>query len=66
MVAIFIEKAIDSLGGGFKYSLFSPLGQMIQFDLYFSRGLKPPTRKPIDSRLQFPDALNKFSGESVK
>ena len=32
------------LGGGFKYLLFSPLpGEMIQFDLYFSNGLKPPT-----------------------
>ena len=31
--------------GGFKYFLFSPLlGKMIQFDSYFSRGLKPPTR----------------------
>ena len=34
----------DVLGGGFKYFLFSPLpGEMIQFDLYFSTGLKPPT-----------------------
>ena len=33
------------LGGGFKCFLFSPLvGEMIQFDLYFSNGLKPPTR----------------------
>ena len=33
------------LGGGFKYCLFSTLpGGMIQFDLYFSMGLKPPTR----------------------
>ena len=32
------------LGGGFKYLLFSPLpGEMIQFDSYFSDGLKPPT-----------------------
>ena len=32
------------LGGGFKYFLFSPLpGEMIQFDSYFSNGLKPPT-----------------------
>ena len=32
------------LGGGFKYVLFSPLpGEMIQFDYYFSNGLKPPT-----------------------
>ena len=33
-----------SLVGGFKDFLFSPLpGEMIQFDLYFSGGLKPPT-----------------------
>ena len=32
------------LGGGFKYCLFPPLlGEMIQFDKYFSVGLKPPT-----------------------
>ena len=33
------------LGGGFKYFLFSPLlGEMIQFDSYFSTGLvQPPT-----------------------
>ena len=32
------------LGGGFKMFLFSPLpGEMIQFDWYFSDGLKPPT-----------------------
>ena len=31
------------LGGGFKYFLCSPLpGEMIQFDSYFSNGLKPP------------------------
>ena len=34
----------NQLGGGFKYFLFSPLpGEMIQFDYYFSNGLKPPT-----------------------
>ena len=33
-----------TIGGGFKYFLFSPLpGEMIQFDKYFSDGLKPPT-----------------------
>ena len=35
------------LGGGFKHFFFSPLfifGEMIQFDWYFSKGLKPPTR----------------------
>ena len=36
---------INKLGGGFKSCLFSPLfGEMIQFDSYFSSGLKPPTR----------------------
>ena len=34
----------QSLGGGFKYFLFSPLfGEDFQFDWYFSDGLKPPT-----------------------
>ena len=33
------------LGGGFRYFLFLPLfGEMIQFDQYFSNGLKPPIR----------------------
>ena len=33
------------LGGGFKHFLFSLLlGEMIQFDEYFSDGLTPPTR----------------------
>ena len=32
------------LGGGFKHFLFLPLpGEIIQFDLYFSDGLKLPT-----------------------
>ena len=39
------------LGGGlnfFKCFLFSPLpGEMIQFDKYFSDGLKPPTREVL-------------------
>ena len=36
---------IEYIGGGFQYFLFSPLpGEMIQFDSYFSNGLKPPTR----------------------
>jgi len=31
-------------GAGFKYFIFSTLpGEMIQFDKYFSNGLKPPT-----------------------
>ena len=39
---------IKKLGGGFKYFLFSPpFGEYCQFDSYFSRGLKPPTRKPL-------------------
>ena len=34
----------DILAGGLKHFLFSPLpGKMIQFDSYFSNGLKPPT-----------------------
>ena len=34
-----------TIGGGFKHFLFSPLpGEMIQFDWYYSNGLKPPTR----------------------
>ena len=38
-------KRYTELGGGFKHFLFSPLlGEMIQFDWYFSDGLKPPTR----------------------
>ena len=40
---------IPELGGGFKHFLFSSLlGEMIQFDEYFSNGLKPPTRYPRD------------------
>ena len=35
--------------GGFKYFLFSSLpGEIIQFDQYFSSGLKPPNRKVPD------------------
>ena len=46
-----ILKIHQKLLGGFKYSLFSPLpGEMIQFDSYFSIGLKPPTRKVITKR----------------
>ena len=38
----------STLGGGFKYFLFSPLlGEMIQFDSCFSDGLKPPTRHSL-------------------
>ena len=37
-----------SLGGGFKYFLFSPLfGADSQFGQYFSNGLKPPTSVTI-------------------
>ena len=40
------------LGGGFKDFLFSPLpGEMIQFDEYFSNGLKPPTRLGGNSKI---------------
>ena len=39
-----------SLGGSLKYLLFSPLfREMIQFEQYFSNGLKPPTRSPLVS-----------------
>ena len=42
------------LGGGFKYFLFLPLlGEMIQFDSYFSTGLKPPTRESAEVFLMF-------------
>ena len=43
--------AKPELGGGlifFKCFLFSPLpGEMIQFEEYFSDGLKPPTREVL-------------------
>ena len=43
--AVFKRDGKLNLGGGFKYFLFSPLlGEMIQFDWYFSNGLKPPPR----------------------
>ena len=38
------NQTIDMLGGGFKYFSFSALfGEDVQFDQYFSDGLKPPT-----------------------
>ena len=40
--------ASKELGGGFNHSLFVPLpGEIIQFDKYFSDGLKPPTREIV-------------------
>ena len=40
----YFSKSQTQLGGGFKHFLFSSLpGEMIQFDQYFSNGLKPPT-----------------------
>ena len=37
-------------GGGFKHFLFSPLvREDFQFDLYFSDGLKPPTRPSCET-----------------
>ena len=40
----------QNLGGGFKHLLCSSLfGKMIQFDGYFSKGLKPPTSKKLPS-----------------
>ena len=44
MVGLFLIAANGVVGGGFTYFLFSPPpGEMIQFDEYFSDGLKPPT-----------------------
>ena len=41
------QKTYLYLGGGFKYSLFSPLfGEDSHLDSCFSRGLKPPTSYP--------------------
>ena len=40
-----------TLGGGFKYFLFSPLfGEDSHFDSDFSNGLKPPTRNHLHPR----------------
>ena len=36
---------VPNLGGGFKHFLFSPLPGEIQFDKYFSNGVKLPTSK---------------------
>ena len=42
------KKNNSDLGGGFKYFLFSPLlGEMIQFDKYFSDGLVQPPPSDI-------------------
>ena len=42
------------LGGETSNFLFSTLpGEMIQFDSYFSTGLKPPTRKNTSGKLPF-------------
>ena len=46
MLQVFFKKKWPAtyLGGGFKDFLFLPLpGEMIQFDQYFSDGLKTPT-----------------------
>ena len=44
------SKAHPLLGGGFKYIVCSPLlGEMIQFDYFFSDGLKPPTSLFVQS-----------------
>ena len=48
----------NGLGGGFKDFLFSPpFGEMIEFDEYVSKGLKPPTRNGV-----FFSKLRPFSG----
>ena len=47
--------ASQKLVGGFKYFLFSPLlGDIIQFVLYFSNGLKPSIRKGNDRIRNYP------------
>ena len=58
----------NMLGGGFKYFVFSSLpGEMIQFDYYFSDGLKPPTsmlfhiqtfKKTLKQSLNLPKNIN--------
>ena len=57
----------DTLGGGFKYFLFSHLlREDSQFDSYFSDGLKPPSR--CKSRIPFcfwPPLLSKKSTNSI-
>ena len=46
--------AISWLGSDFKHFLFSPLfGEMIQFDQYFSNGLKPPICWVFGFRIPF-------------
>ena len=51
---------MESIGGGFKDFLSSPLfGQNFQFDEYFSNGLKPPTRSSI--RLKDYDLVTQVS-----
>ena len=50
------------LVGGFKYFLFSPLpGQDFQFDQYFSKGLKPPTREEQTRRAEGNCNFNELS-----
>ena len=61
-------RTTNRLGGGFKYSLFSPLfGDMIQIDLFFSDGLKPPTSGSDETNGRFPLVsfyLGLFTGEA--
>ena len=46
--------AMSWLGSDFKHFLFSPLfGEMIQFDQYFSNGLKPPICWVFGFRIPF-------------
>ena len=48
MLLVRVQELIRLLGGGFKHFLFSSLlGEDSNFDLYFSNGLKPPTRLAI-------------------
>ena len=64
---------LSGLSGGFKHFLFSPLpGEMIQFDSYFSDGLKPPasffleTFRCISGVFPFPQEMgNAFKKKGV-
>ena len=53
-----IESQQQNLGGGFQYFLFSPLfGEDSHFDVYFSKGLKPPTRNQTNSLQLAPEKI---------
>jgi len=53
------QHIIICLGGGFIFFVFSPLlGEMIQFDEYFSDGLKPPSRCALVDKVFLPPIIN--------